>query len=214
MVALRAAQIGAADLSGMYGDLETSCTAQFFPDLVKGLKQHYVLTHIVAFVTHMSNPVESLSLNDFKKIYSGEITNWQQVGGPDLPIVVFDQSIFAIRTMLRSKFDLKDFREDTIKLVSSQNTLEAIENFPAAIGYVPLGAVFGEWKIKILKIDGVIPNFENVHNKKYLLYHDWYWIYKNELNPKGKLIVDFCDSNPEIKKIKEMVLQGKELKNE
>lgn len=76
------------------------------PDLLGGadLVGHEIGRTVVAFVTHPSNPVTSLTLAQVSAVLSGEITNWSDLGGADLPIVVVAESSGGgVRSLVESE---------------------------------------------------------------------------------------------------------------
>lgn len=97
---------------------------------------HPVAQDSVAFVVHPSNPVEQLTGQQLRDIHTGRITNWREVGGPDLPIVVVTNTITGGTPALVRAAVLKGDafagscqQVDSIKLVSAR-----VATLPGAIG--------------------------------------------------------------------------------
>ena len=151
------------------------------------------------FFVHKDNPIESLTLDQIKGIYSGEITNWQEVGGEDAEIVPFQrnegsgsQSMF-----LRLMGDTPVLEPDTKTQIGGMG--EVIEevadykNKSTSIGFSFRYYVEGMIKnpdIKMIAVNGVAPTKENIKNGTYAIIAPVYAV-TYEGNPKksvGQLI--------------------------
>ena len=151
------------------------------------------------FFVHKDNPIESLTLEQIKGIYSGEITNWQEVGGHDEKIVPFQrnegsgsQSMF-----LRLMGDTPVLEPDTKTQIGGMG--EVIEevadykNKSTSIGFSFRYYVEGMIKnpdIKMIAVNGVAPTKENIKNGTYAIIAPVYAV-TYEGNPKksvGQLI--------------------------
>lgn len=151
------------------------------------------------FFVHKDNPIESLTLEQIKGIYSGKITNWQEVGGHDEKIVPFQrnegsgsQSMF-----LRLMGDTPVLEPDTKTQIGGMG--EVIEevadykNKSTSIGFSFRYYVEGMIKnpdIKMIAVNGVAPTKENIKNGTYAIIAPVYAV-TYEGNPKksvGQLI--------------------------
>jgi len=103
----------------------------------------------IAVIVHPSNPVDSLTLQQISDIYSGQITNWRDVGGEDRPIVLLSREtnsgthVYFLETVLRLGDNKSKtlFSPDTLLLPSSEGITAEIRQNPNAIGYDGLGYV-------------------------------------------------------------------------
>jgi phosphate transport system substrate-binding protein len=121
----------------------------------------------IAPVVHPSNPVKGLTKEQIKDIYTGKVSNWSAVGGPDLKIVVVSRdsssgTFEAFNEMVLSK---EKVRPDAIMQASNQEVAGTVSRTPGAIGYVGLGYLSGS--IKALSVNGVIPSKATVLRHKY-----------------------------------------------
>lgn len=120
----------------------------------------------LAIIVHPSNPVAGLKIEQVRKIYTGEIVNWKDVGGPDLPIVTISRdtnsgTYESFETLVMNKEKLTSKSE----YVGSNGAIrQRILNTPAAIGYVGLAFLEG---VKPLAINGIAVNEETVADKTY-----------------------------------------------
>ena len=134
----------------------------------------------VAIITHPKNPVNVLSIDQVKKIFSGAYKNWNQVGGPDLPIVVItrDEAMSGTERLFRELvLDGSPVDQDTKRLLS-YDIIRAVLKDPGSIAdarYTEAirGRINGMAKILALKKDesslAVMPSAETLQNRTYLL---------------------------------------------
>jgi phosphate transport system substrate-binding protein len=106
------------------------------------LQQFEVARVAVAFITHPSNPVRALSHTQLKAIFNGTITNWNEVGGPDLPIrVVATQNgggtVMALRAQLLGGGEIT--APGAARLESARHVVNAVEQLPGALGVAHTG---------------------------------------------------------------------------
>ncbi|HJJ52017.1 MAG TPA: phosphate ABC transporter substrate-binding protein [Methanocorpusculum sp.] len=126
------------------------------------LKEFIVGKDGIALVGHPSNTVSDLSLEQVKAIYQGEITNWKEVGGADLKIVLIgrDSSSGTREFFTEFVLDKEDAAKDMQELNSNGAVAQAVSITPGAIGYVSLEYV--DDSLKAFSIGGVAPTVENV----------------------------------------------------
>ncbi len=119
---------------------------------------HVVAMDGVCSIVHPSNPVKSLTTAQIKDIYKGKITNWKQVGGADMPIVVIsrDTSSGTYETF-HGLVMKKEKMASHVEYVSSNPQSHArVKSTKGAIAYVGLG--FVDREVRALKVDGVAPS--------------------------------------------------------
>jgi len=130
------------------------------------------------FITHVSNPIDSLSVEQVQKIYSGEITNWSQVGGNNEKIVAFQREAGS-----GSQTAMEEIVMTGLKMMEApmgwtiggmanliRKFTAEYQNAPQSIGYTYKYYVDRLYKspdIKIIKINGIEPNDANVRNFSY-----------------------------------------------
>jgi phosphate transport system substrate-binding protein len=133
----------------------------------------------IAVVVNPSNPVQGLTLRQISGIYSGKITNWQQVGGDDRPIVLLSREsnsgtyVYFLENVIRmgdNKSDLL-FSPDTLLMPSSEGISVEVRQNPNAIGYDGLGYVTEDQKVlAVAKNPGdphVLPAVQTVNDGSY-----------------------------------------------
>ena len=136
-----------------------------------------IATDALVFVVNADNPVDNLTTEQVRKIYSGEITNWSEVGGNDAPIEAFQRNENAGSQALMLKLvmqdtPLMDAPEDYI-VTSMGGLMEAVksyDNSANALGYSVYyyaNDMQMAQGLKILSIDGVAPSAETIRSGEY-----------------------------------------------
>lgn len=146
----------------------------------------------IAVIVNDKNPVENLTKDQIKAIYTGRITNWREVGGEDRPIAVVSREDGAgTRTAVE---ELLDFTEQlkpsaTVK-EGNGNVQSTVAANPNAIGYVSI--TFVDRSVKPLRVDGVEATMENVLNKSYGLSRPFLALYNEKnITPQTRAFLDF-----------------------
>jgi phosphate transport system substrate-binding protein len=133
----------------------------------------------IAVIVHRANPVQHLTLSQISDIYSGQITNWRELGGDDRPIVLLSREsnsgthVFFLEQVVRlgQKDNQTLFSVDTLLLPSSEGITAEVRQNPNAIGYDGLGYITPDVKMVAVAAtaDGefVLPSVETVNNGKY-----------------------------------------------
>lgn len=148
--------------------------------------EHIIARDAIAVIVNMENPVSELTLQQIADIYSGKITNWNEVGGEDRPIVKLSREtnsgthVYFLETVLRlgDSENKTLFSTDTLLLPSSEGIISEVRSNPNAIGYDGLGYVPDDLKmIAIAEEAGgvyVLPAVATVNDKTYPIARDLY----------------------------------------
>ena len=136
------------------------------------------------FYTHKDNPVDSLKITDIQKIYSGEYTNWKQVGGPDVEIIAYQRPVNSGSQTGILSLVMKGIKMREPKTTEYVETMAGIidvvsnyENGKEAIGYsyyYYATAMYGNDNMKFFAIDGVKPNHDTIKDESYPLITHYY----------------------------------------
>jgi phosphate transport system substrate-binding protein len=107
------------------------------------LREYQIGVTRTAFAIHESNPVTRLSIADVGRILKGEITNWQDLGGPDRPILVVavkegGGTVAAVRAQVIGD---AVFPSSAVRLESANHVLKVVSQEPGAIGIAQLGLI-------------------------------------------------------------------------
>ena len=153
----------------------------------KGIEIELVPVGLEAFVffVNKNNPVESLTTDEIRSIYRGNITNWKEVGGPDRSINPFLRVKNSGSQTMMEKF----MENDMIKRRSIFNV------FGASIGYsfrYYLSGMVANENVRMLAVNGIFPNAQNIRNGLYPLTSSFYVVCKKDNpNPNVRKLVDW-----------------------
>lgn len=136
------------------------------------------------FYTHKDNPVSNLKLEEIQKIYTGEITNWKQVGGSDTDIIAYQRPVNSGSQTGILSLVMKGLKMKEPKTTEYIETMAGIidvvsnyENSKESIGYsyyYYATAMYGNDKLKFFAVDGVEPNHDTIKNSTYPLITSYY----------------------------------------
>jgi phosphate transport system substrate-binding protein len=133
----------------------------------------------IAVVVHPENPVDTLTLEQISDMYTLKITNWQEVGGEDRPIVLLSREsnsgtyVYFLENVIRlgDKESKLLFAPDTLLMPSSEGISAEVRQNPNAIGYDGLGYVTHDQKVIAVARDSagpfVLPSVDTVNDGSY-----------------------------------------------
>ena len=134
----------------------------------KGLEETTLALDGIALVVNPENPVSDLDLETISKIYTGEISNWKDIGGNDSDIVLIGREAGS---GTRDGFESITYTTDKCQyrqeLTSTGDVIATVASNPNAIGYASLSAV--KDSVKALKVAGVAPSEETVKDGSYVV---------------------------------------------
>ena len=162
-------------------------------DTETGLDAETIALDGIAVIVNTANSVEDLSIEQILKIYTGEITNWKDLGGDDAEIqVVGREAGSGTRDGFESVVGIEDNAKHDQELTSTGAVQTAVASTPGAIGYVSLANV--DDTVKALKVGGVSPAIETVQDGSYTLQRPFVMVTKTgaDLRPEVKAFLDFA----------------------
>ena len=122
----------------------------------------------IAIIVNLANPVSDLSVEQIAQIYTGEITNWKDVGGDDLEISrIGREAGSGTRDGFETITDTKEACKYNQELTSTGDVITTVAGNPNAIGYASLSAV--KDSVKALTVGGVAPSEETVLDGTYTI---------------------------------------------
>ena len=162
-------------------------------------------TEAFVFFVHKDNPIENITSEQIKGIYSGEITNWKQVGGKDEEIAAFQRNKGSgSQSMLERFMGDKPIMEAPTELRNDlmSGIIEQVSNYKSksnSIGFSFRFYVEGIIKnpdIKMVSIDGIAPTAENIKNGKYPVVTPIYAVtYEEQTNENVDKLLDWILSD-------------------
>ena len=150
----------------------------------------------IAIIVHPENPVADLSVETIAKIYTGEITNWSEVGGNDAEIVLIGREAGSgTRDGFESITGTTDACKYRQELTSTGDVITTVAQNPAAIGYASLASV--KDTVKALSVDGVVPSEDTVKDGSYVVQRPFVLVTKEgiELTEAAQLFFDYITSD-------------------
>ena len=147
-------------------DIGLSSRALKDEEKAAGLKETVLAYDGIAIIVHPDNPVSDLSIEQIAKLYTGEITNWKDVGGNDAEVVLIGrEAASGTRDGFESITGTKDKCRYRQELTSTGDVITAVSQNPDAIGYASLAAI--KDSVKALSVDGVTPSEATVKDGSY-----------------------------------------------
>lgn len=142
------------------------------------------------FFLNKNNPVDSLTVEQIQKIYSGEITNWKEVGGNDEEIIAYQRpnnsgSQTGMLDLVMKDKKIKEAPKEDIAMTMSE-IIDAVSNYDnkeSAIGYsyyYYANTMYLSDEIKLLKINGVEPNNDTIKNGEYPILTAYYIVNRKD----------------------------------
>ena len=162
----------------------------------EGLEQTVLALDGIAVIVNPANPVEDLDKDTIAKIYTGEITNWKDVGGDDAEIVLIGREAGSgTRDGFESITDTKDACKYRQELTSTGDVITTVAGNPNAIGYASLASV--KDTVKALSVGGVAPTEATVSDGTYAVQRPFVLVTKDgtELSAAAQKFFDYATSS-------------------
>ena len=176
-------------------DIGLSSRALKDEEKASGLKETVVALDGIAIIVSPENPVSDLDVETIAKIYTGEITNWKDLGGSDAEIVLIGREAGSgTRDGFESITGTKDACKYRQELTSTGDVITTVSQNPDAIGYASLAAVSD--KVKTLTVGGVTPTEDTVKDGSYVIQRPFVLITKDgaQLSDAAQLFFDYATS--------------------
>ncbi len=186
-------------------DIGLSSRALKDEEIAKGLKGTVLAYDGIAVIVNPNNSVADLDIETIAKIYTGEITNWKDVGGSDGEIVLIGREA---NSGTRDGFESITGTEDACKyrqeLTSTGDVIAAVANNPNAIGYASVSSV--KDTVKAISVGGVTPTEETIKDGSYQIQRPFVLVTKTDtaLSETAQKFYDFCLSED----VKEIITEA------
>ena len=178
-------------------DIGLSSRALKEEETAGGLTGTTVALDGIAVIVNADSQVKDLTVEQIAKIFTGEITNWSEVGGADGEIACIGREA---NSGTRDGFESITGTEDTCKLsqelTSTGAVIEAVKSSPNAIGYASLSSVEGKEGIKALTVGGVACSEETVLDGSYEIQRPFVLVTKTDskLSEVAQAFFDYATS--------------------
>lgn len=171
---------GGADIGNSSRSLKESESAE-------GAVGHPVAIDGIIVCVDPSNNISGLTYSQLIDIYTGNILNWTELGGPDLPVVIMGREAGSgTRTVFEELLGITDQCGYTNELDSAGAVMARVASTPGAIGYVSLDIV--DASVKVLSLEGIEPSVENIMEGSYLLKSPLIMVTRGEIAGQEELV--------------------------
>ena len=163
-----------------------------------GLTETVVALDGIAVIVNADSKVENLTVEQIGKIFTGEITDWSEVGGDAGTISCIGREAGSgTRDGFESITGTKDACKLDQELTSTGGVIEAVAGNPNAIGYASLSAVEGKNTVKAVTVGGVACTEETVLNGSYAIQRPFVLVTKTgeTLSPAAQAFFDYATSS-------------------
>lgn len=176
-------------------DIGLSSRALKDDEKASGLVETVVALDGIAIVVNPENPVSDLDVDTIAKIYTGEITNWSELGGNDAPIAVLGRDAASgTRGAFEEILGIEDQCVYLNEYASTGDVVGNVASNPNAIGYASLSAV--DETVTAVAINGVVPTEETVADGTFAIQRPFVivTVEGTELSPAAQAFLDYAMS--------------------
>ena len=158
----------------------------------QGIVENIVAIDGIAVITDTDNTITDIKSEDLAKVYTGEITNWKDLGGKDEQIVVIGREAGSgTRDAFEELMDVKDSCKYAQELDSTGAVLAKVAATPGAVGYVSLDVL--DDTVNGLQINSVDPTEENILAGTYVLQRPFVMATKGEISEQSEQVQAYFD---------------------
>ena len=159
-------------------------------EVSEGAVENIVAIDGIAVIVDNANKVTDITTEELQQIYTGEVTNWSELGGTDTPIVVIGREAGSgTRGAFEELLEIEDKCEYAQELDSTGTVLANVSATPGAIGYVSLDVINDT--VSTVKLDGVEPTEENIAGGSYSLCRPFVMATKGEISEQDEVTQAF-----------------------
>ncbi|MBF8983429.1 phosphate ABC transporter substrate-binding protein [Lutibacter sp. B2] len=192
--------VGVKSAKEKIADMGASSRAVKESEKEYGLTEYVIAKDGIAVVVNPSNKVDDLSLEQIKKIFTGAITNWKEVGGADKEITVVSRedgsgtrgAFVEITKVLDENGEGKKIDNTTKNALVQPSTgavKQTVANTPDAIGYISMGGM--DDTVKDVKVEGVSATEENAKAGTYKISRPFLYLTNGEESEVVKKYMEF-----------------------
>lgn len=166
-------------------------------DAGKTVKEVIIAYDALAVIVNPSNPISKLTREQLEGIFTGKITNWKQVGGQDLKIIVYSRetSSGTYEFFKEHVMNKKNFAASALLMAATGALVQSVSQTKGAIGYVGLAYIEKEVKALNVSYDKgktfVTPNVNNAMDKSYPITRPLYYYHLSSVEAKIKPLLSF-----------------------
>jgi phosphate transport system substrate-binding protein len=157
-----------------------------------GLTNYTIGKEGIVVAVNVDNPVNNLTKSQLKDIFSGNITNWKEVGGPDAKInlVIREDGSGTRKAFEDLVMDKSEVKSDAVVQTSTESIKLAVKQDPNSIGYISLAHMTPD--VKALKIDGITPSLATITDNSYVLQRPFLFVTNGKPEGEVKKFIEWC----------------------
>lgn len=167
-------------------------------DAGKKFKEVIIAKDALSIIVNPSNTVSQLTREQIEGIFTGKITNWKDVGGSDMKIVVYSRESSSGTYEFFKEFVMakKNYTSAALNMPATGAVVQSVSQTKGAIGYV--GLAYDNNSVKQLKVSYdkgktyIMPSMANAKNKTYPIIRPLYLYYNTKEETRIKPFLDFC----------------------
>lgn len=160
-----------------------------------GLTETILAYDGIAVIVNPENPVSDLTLEQIAKVYTGEITNWKDLGGNDAEIVLIGREAGSgTRDGFESITQTSELCQYRQELTSTGDVITTVAQNPDAIGYASLASI--KDSVKAITVEGITPTEETVKDGSYVIQRPFVLVTKADkaLSAAAQMFFDYVTS--------------------
>ena len=167
----------------------------------RAVQEVIIANDALSVIVNPSNPVSKLTREQLEGIFTGKLTNWKEVGGKDLKIIVYSRetSSGTYEFFKESVLKKKNFASSALLMAANGPIVQSISQTEGAIGYVGLAYIEKTTKPIRVSYDGgktyIAPTMANAMNKSYPITRPLYFYYVAKSEAAFKPLIRFILSN-------------------
>lgn len=168
-------------------DIGNSSRALKDEEKAAGIVENIVAIDGIAVVVNKENTVTEITKEQLVSVYTGEITNWSELGGNDEPIVVVGrEAASGTRGGFEELLEIEDMCKYANELDSTGAVMAKVASTAGAIGYVSMDAL--DDSVIALKLDGVEATVDNIKSGSYFLSRPFVMATKGEISEQNEIV--------------------------
>jgi phosphate transport system substrate-binding protein len=170
----------------------------------KGIKMHETIAAYdgIAVIVNEKNPIAGLSLKQLEAIFTGDIQDWSALDREAGPISVYTRNTASgtYSDFKKMAMNKRDYGSLTQKMAGNEQIASEVGRNPNGIGYVGL-AYIGAAGIKVVPVEGIMPNEKNISSKAYPIARPTYYYTNGEPQGEVQKFLDFAIGDPEAQSV-------------
>ena len=163
------------------------------------LVDHQVAVVIFGMIVNKDVTLTNITTAQLKQIYSGQVKNWSQVGGPNVPIVVISRPASSGTRATFQKYILGGPETasgpSNLTTDSTGTVVTEVGQTPGAIGYAATGPVQSNSSVTLLSLDGVSPTATNTQSNMYKFWNIEHMYTKGTPKPLAQALIDYMTNS-------------------